>query len=275
MTKRTVHRHHRELIELAALFGAASLTDVFADVLGRRIDGPMVLFALAAVLAVAAFAHHLRHRHTAPHPAALGPASAAAQDRTAPGLAAAAGGAGAPAPGLWRVRTVVQDTPGRLSVIAGALAGVGANIVAMQAHPADGAAVDEFLVQTPAGVDSRRLVDALTAAGGGRPHAVPADLHTLVDEPVHALDLARRLADEPHALPRLLADLLGADRVEAVPGGPHRPGIDGGRMLLPGQGTEMLLVRRPGFAFTPTEFARAQAMARLAAALREKVGGAR
>ncbi|MGH6653723.1 MAG: hypothetical protein ACRDVE_00795 [Actinocrinis sp.] len=256
--------HHRELIELAALFAAAGIADLFTNVLGHRIQGPSILIALGAIVAAVTFARHLPPRRGAA-PATPG-ASAALPDRAA-GLTESSGR-------LWRVRTLVEDTPGRLAVLAGAFAAVGANILTLQVHPVHDGAVDEFLVQAAAEVTAQQLGAVVAAAGGGQVHVERADVTALADVPTRALALARRLAGDPDELSSVLTELLDAAQVQ------WRPCDDeSARTGRAANGTEsiaisvgeprrgMLMVSRAQVPFTFVEFARAQAMADLAGAL--------
>src|ERR1051326_2357436 len=174
----------RELIELAALFVAAGLTDIFTDVLGHRIEGPSILIVLGVVVGAVAFGRHRprrRGRGVAGSAGALLPgrgSSAALSDRAG----ALAGSSGR----LWRVRTLVGDTPGRLAVVAGAFAAVGANILTLEIHPVDDGVVDEFLVQAEADVPPQRRGAAVAAAGGGEVHVEAPDVTALADVPTRA-----------------------------------------------------------------------------------------
>ncbi len=252
---------HRELIELAALFVTAGLADVFTNVLGHRIEGPSILIALGVVVAAVNFARHLpvRRRRAARAPAP----SAPIPDR--------AGGLTGSSDRLWRVRTMVEDTPGRLAVLAGAFAAVGANILTLQVHPVADAVVDEFLVQAAVGVSPQRLAAAVAAAGGGQVHVETADVTALADVPTRALTLARQVAAGPDRLARVLVELLGATEVTWRPCGDVPAVVSDGE-----SGTEsiaiavstpksgVMVVSRARMPFTLDEFARAQAMADLA-----------
>ena len=256
----------RELIELAALFVAAGLTDVFTDVLGHRIEGPSILIALGVVAAVASLG---RHRPVRPGRAAVATvrgASATLSDRM--------GGFTESSGRLWRVRTMVEDTPGRLAVLAGAFAAVGTNILALQVHPVADGVVDEFLVQAAADVTAQRLAAAVAAAGGGHVHVELADVTALADVPTRALSLARRLVDGPDHLTRVLVELLGATEVmwrpcdDASAGASHgESGNDSIAIAVSKPQSGLMVVSRPRMPFTLVEFARAQAMADLAGAL--------
>lgn len=256
----------RELIELAALFVAAGLTDVFTDVLGHRIEGPSILIALGVVAAAASFGRHRPIRRGRAAAATTRGASAPLSDRL--------GGFTESSGRLWRVRTKVEDTPGRLAVLAGAFAAVGTNILALQVHPVADGVVDEFLVQAAADVPPERLGDAVAAAGGGHVHVEIADVTALADVPTRALSLARRLVDGPDHLRRVLGELLGAADVrwrpcdDASASASHgESGTDSIAIAVRKPEPGVMVVSRPRMPFTLVEFARAQAMADLAGAL--------
>ncbi|HEY3867726.1 MAG TPA: hypothetical protein VGM10_05230 [Actinocrinis sp.] len=257
MTKSPPGRHHRHLIELASLLTTAGLADMFADAFGARTHGAGILIGLGAALVAGTIAHHLwlgRAGHAPP----------AAHAAPEPVVGA-----------IWRLRTEIDNTPGRLAVLAGALAAVGANIHALQVHPTGAGVIDEILVETPATTSAEHLCAALRAVGGRAAHAAPTDVLALADAPAHALGLAARLALRPEALPEVLADLLGAERVDqcAEDAGPARASrtgrlepadrIDGTTLHLRGPAGRHLVARRPGVPFTATELARARAMADL------------
>jgi len=212
-------KQHRELIELAALFAAAGLTDIFTDVLGHRIEGPSVLVALGVVVAVVVFARHRPGRGGRGGAGAQvggeggGGSGGALVRGSSMTLSDRVGGLAGSSSQLWRVRTMVGDTPGRLAVLAGAFAAVGANILTLEIHPVDDGVVDEFLVQAEAEVTPQRLGAAVAAAGGGQVHVEGADVTALADVPTRALALARHLADGPEQLGRVLVELLGATDV--------------------------------------------------------------
>jgi hypothetical protein len=271
MTKNPPGRHHRHLIELASLLATAGLADLFADAFGARTHGAGILIGLGAAMVAGTVAHHLW----------LGRA----------GHAPPAADAGAEAVGaIWRLRTEIDNTPGRLAVLAGALAAAGANIHAVQVYPTGAGVIDEFLVETPATTSADHLCAALRAVGGRATHASPTDVLALVDAPAHALGLAARLALRPDTLPEVLADLLGAERVDlsAHVAGPARASqvarsdpadrIDGTTLHLRGPAGCRLVASRPGIPFTATELARARAMADLVEAWQapaDRVGAGR
>src|SRR5690606_21292693 len=185
---------------------------------------------------------------------------------------------------IMRIRTTVDERPGRLASLAAALADGGGNILGLSVQSDADGTVDEFLAEVPA--SPQRVRAALEAAGGRRVQVVPAAAHELVDEPTRALLLADRVRATPWLLPRLLADLLRADDARWVYGaavnesGDHMSesgerGIAYGSdhpvdlpdptlLTVPVGDRRAVRVRRSGLPFTLTEAARAAAFVRLA-----------
>ncbi|WP_229069217.1 GNAT family N-acetyltransferase [Actinoplanes sp. DH11] len=169
---------------------------------------------------------------------------------------------------LWRIRATVDDRPGYLSVLTASLALRSVNILAVQVHTTEEGAVDDFLVDAP---DSLTEADVLAAVlkGRGRDAFVTrAEAQGLADQPTRALALAGRLMHEPDTLGETLVALLDATEVRWRPGTAGEPsGFHGGRMTLtdPAGGAYEVLRALP--AFTPAEYARAQALVEIAGAL--------
>lgn len=262
MTLQNALRHHRHLVELGSLLATAGAADAFADAFGARHGGVAVLIGLGIALIVTTVGHHVwlrRSDHAPPH---------AAEAKTKPDGDAAHDGDAAVTGVVWRVRAEIDNTPGRLAVLAGALAAAGANIHGLDAHPGPaGTVVDEFLIETPPDTSAQQLCAAIRAVGGRATRAVPTDLLALVDAPTRALDLAARLARRPDSLEAVLADLLEAERVELGPAGSGlgQP-ADGTRLVLRGPDGAAVTVSRPGLPFTAVERTRARAVLDLAAA---------
>lgn len=162
---------------------------------------------------------------------------------------------------LWQIRTVVDDEPGRLAALAGSLADLSVNILSVQVHPVVAGAVDDFVADAPEELTEEDLVAAVAAGGGRRAVVRPADVHGLADPPTRALQLAARLVRDPESLPLALSDLLDGSAVEWSPAG--APGVEMG--LRDPRGGH-LRVRREA-RLTPSEAARARALADLAALL--------
>jgi hypothetical protein len=166
---------------------------------------------------------------------------------------------------FWRIRTRIDDTPGRLAVVAGALAAAGANIQALEAHPAPGGVIDAFLVETSQATTAGQLCAAVHAVGGHEVRAVPADVLALLDAPTRALELAGRLVREPESFDAVLAELLDARSVEVgvAESGAPAEWIDGGTLVLRRADGTTFTVHRPELPFTGTELSRARALAEL------------
>ncbi|GAB3486643.1 GNAT family N-acetyltransferase [Nocardiopsis coralliicola] len=152
---------------------------------------------------------------------------------------------------LWRIRTPVDDRPGSLAALVGAMADRGADIVALSFHTGAGGAVDEFVAQVPG--DPAPLFAAL----GPGVRAVPAQPREVGDEATRSLLLAARLRREPNRLPAALAELLHADSARWTNGGEEE-----GALLVPVGPLRAVRVRRPEQPFTWTESARADAFVR-------------
>ncbi|WP_017593679.1 GNAT family N-acetyltransferase [Nocardiopsis potens] len=163
---------------------------------------------------------------------------------------------------LWRIRTPVEDRPGRLAGLVGAMAAEGADIVALTIHTDASGAVDEFVADVPG--DPERLRRAVAErAGGGEVLAVPARPREVGDETTRALLLTARLRSAPNRLPEALAELLRAE--EAHWTDPSVPGPGAGEadtLLVPVGPLRAVRVHRPGRPFTWTESARADALVR-------------
>lgn len=267
----------RELVELAALFLAVGMADLFANTLAHNRTGPYVLFGLGFLLIACAALHRWwRHR---PHPRAA-PSRPAAEEVDEPATH------GPPELRIWRVRTTVRDTPGRLAALSASLAAYRINIVSVQVSPVPDGVVDEFLLQAPAEVTAADIAAALEAGGGLDPRAERADVHDLVDVPTRMLMLAADAVSAGPELPGVLRALLGDCMISWEPAGGSRPtrdgsvdhsteGVDGTvlRLLDPEGGR--LVLERPSFPFTPAEFARAHAVLELDRRLAARLGAQR
>ncbi|WP_017541720.1 GNAT family N-acetyltransferase [Nocardiopsis halophila] len=170
--------------------------------------------------------------------------------------------------GLWRIRTAVEDRPGRLADLAGAVAAEGGDIVGLTIHTDAAGVVDEFIVDVPG--DHRRLLEELTRRGAGEEAAaVPARPREVGDDVTRALMLTARLRGAPHRLPEALAELLNADEARwtglgtsgraAAPQFPEEPESE---LLVPVGALRGVRLRRVDRPFTWTESARADALVR-------------
>ncbi|PDP87732.1 GNAT family N-acetyltransferase [Glycomyces fuscus] len=165
---------------------------------------------------------------------------------------------------LWRIRTAVEDRPGSLARVVGALAGRGGNIVGLSLHTDVSGVVDEFVVDLPG--DHGAALEAVAGLSPtGAVTAVPAHRREVGDDVTRALLLAERLRSHPNRLPDALAELLLADGAHwtnltrAHEGGDADPGT---AMLVPVGPLRGVLVRRASHPFTWTESSRADALVR-------------
>ncbi|MFB6889466.1 GNAT family N-acetyltransferase [Kitasatospora sp. NPDC056327] len=263
------HRWRRDAVELAAVFLSVTAADLVAKLVVHGPEGPVVLAASATALLATALFHtwwsHRHHLHGPPGP-----------DTPAPPGAARAAGAPAAEPlkgplhdfeetALWRVRTTVQDSPGSLARVCTAFAARQVNIVSMQSHPLPAGTVDEFFVRAPRSLARAELTALVAGAGGDDIWTGPADAHDLVDVPTRVLALATRTALDAAELPIALRQLFGPCSIRQYPGAaaPGGAGVDGHVMRLPVPSGDLVELTRPQLPFTPTEFARAQALVEL------------
>ncbi|GLW08351.1 hypothetical protein Misp01_34810 [Microtetraspora sp. NBRC 13810] len=175
--------------------------------------------------------------------------------------------------GFLRIRTTVDERPGRLASLAAALAEKGGNILGLSVQPDTDGTVDEFMADIPASPEAVRA--ALEAAGGRRVEVVAATAHELTDEPTRALLLAARLRGMPWRLPELLAELLRADDARWVYGsaaGEAGELPDPTLLTVPVAQRRAVRLRRSHLPFTLTEAARAAAFVRLAQPPAEPAG---
>lgn len=159
---------------------------------------------------------------------------------------------------LLRIRTEIEDRPGRLARLTAALAARGANILDLSVQVGTEGVVDEFVVDCPAAAEPAEISAALQAAGGVRTAMVPASAHELTDEPTRVLALVARLNTDPRGLPQALAELLRADAASWA--STLDPAAD--ELIVPVGQLRGVRLRRTGFPFTETEAARADALVR-------------
>ncbi|MGI5487381.1 GNAT family N-acetyltransferase [Microtetraspora malaysiensis] len=164
--------------------------------------------------------------------------------------------------GFLRIRTTVDERPGRLASLATALADKGGNILGLSVQPDTDGTVDEFVAEIPASAETVRA--ALESAGGRRVQVVTATAHDLTDEPTRALLLAARLRSTPWRLPEILRELMRADDARWVYGADLSDLPDPTLLTVPVAPKRAIRLRRAGLPFTLTEAARAAAFVRLA-----------
>ncbi|MGC1215380.1 MAG: GNAT family N-acetyltransferase [Micromonospora sp.] len=167
---------------------------------------------------------------------------------------------------LWRIRATVDDRPGYLSVLTASLALRGVNILSVQVHTTEVGAVDDFLVDAPDNLEQADLLAAVERGRGRDCWVARSEARGLADQPTRVLGVATRLVRDPDATGEALRGLLGADAVtwRPVPAG-TRAGITAARMLLADPGGGSFELCRAAPSFTPSEYARAQALVELAA----------
>ncbi|MBT2227329.1 GNAT family N-acetyltransferase [Nonomuraea sp. NEAU-A123] len=164
--------------------------------------------------------------------------------------------------GFLRIRTTVDERPGRLASLAAALADRGGNILGLSVQSDADGTVDEFVADIPASPEAVR--EALEGAGGRRVQVVPATAHELTDEPTRALLLASRLRSMPWRLPEFLAELLRADDARWIYGEAVSDLPDPTLLVVPVAPKRAVRLRRAELPFTLTEAARAASFVRLA-----------
>ncbi|MEV8631081.1 GNAT family N-acetyltransferase [Streptosporangium sp. NPDC051023] len=175
--------------------------------------------------------------------------------------------------GFLRIRTTVDERPGRLASLATALAEKGGNILGLSVQSNTDGTVDEFVADIPAGPETVR--EALEAAGGRQVQVVAATAHELTDEPTRALLLASRLRAMPWRLPELLGELLRAEDARWVYGSDMSDLPDPTLLTVPVAPRRSIRLRRADLPFTLTEAARAASFVRLAQPTPQPTGGDR
>jgi hypothetical protein len=94
-----------------------------------------------------------------------------------------------------------------------------------------------------------------------------SDARGLIDEPTRVLGVAAIVAGDPSRLEAALLTLLGDCEVSRSPGAvDNRSGYSQTVMVLADPAGGAIVLHRDGPAFTPAEFARAQALVQVAVA---------
>jgi len=166
---------------------------------------------------------------------------------------------------LWRVRATVDDRPGFLAVLTASLALRSINILAVQVHTTEAGAVDDFLLDAPDGLAEAELLAAIDRGRGRDAWITRADAYDLIDPPTQMATLAARVTRDPGLIGATLGTLLGGCLVR------HEPdrsvsGFGSTVMRVDGPTGGMIVLTRLAPAFTPAEFARAQALVDVARA---------
>ncbi|MBO4165244.1 MULTISPECIES: GNAT family N-acetyltransferase [Micromonospora] len=169
---------------------------------------------------------------------------------------------------LWRVRATVDDRPGYLSVLTASLALRGVNILTVQVHTTEVGAVDDFLVDAPDALDEADLIAAVERGRGRNCWVARSEARGLADQPTRVLGLATRLVGDPEQAGEVLRATLGADEVTWRPtSATGHDAVGTTTMLLTDPTGGSYELRRQAPSFTPAEYARAQALVELAAAV--------
>lgn len=287
----------RELIELAALFVAAGVADLFTNTVAHNRTGPTVLVGLGVLLVASAVLHRWWRHRPRPRKAGSAPPRRPAPGRDGDGLTAEVVPSARPESRVWRVRTTVSDTPGRLASLAAALAAHQINIVSVQVNPITDGAVDDFLLRAPLSVSAEHITAAIDAGGGAEVLAQEADLHELVDLPTRVLQVAAEAVSAGADLPRALQSLFGECTVTWLSGstGSNSTGssstgsdstgsdaadsastlgevVDGLVLRVTDPEGGLLILERPSCPFTPVDLARVRAVLELDQRLAERIG---
>lgn len=165
---------------------------------------------------------------------------------------------------LWRVRVTVDDRPGFLAVLTASLALRSINILTVQVHITEAGAVDDFLLDAPDNLEEADLLAAIERGRGRDAWVARTDARGLVDPPTQVAALAARLVADPSELGPILGTLLGC--LVRHENSPAVAGLGQTTMRVADPGGGMIVLSRLAPAFTPAEFARAQALAEVARA---------
>jgi hypothetical protein len=166
---------------------------------------------------------------------------------------------------LWRVRATVDDRPGFLAVLTASLALRAINILFVQVHPGSAGAVDDFLLDAPDDLDAEDLLAAVERGRGRDAWVRRAESRYLVDPVVDALSAARRVARDPDSLAVTLGGLHVGTASRVASGGTTGPGFGDTWIRVPDPAGGLLLIERAAPPFTAAEYARARALADVAA----------
>jgi GNAT superfamily N-acetyltransferase len=148
-------------------------------------------------------------------------------------------------------------------VLTASLALKSINILAVQVHTTEMGAVDDFLLDAPDQLTEDDLHRAIEKGRGRDAWVAKAEAYDLVDPPAQIAGLAARLAADPGLLGPVLSTLLGGCLVRHEEA-PADPGYGTSVMRLADPAGGMMVLTRLAPAFTPAEFARAQALTEVA-----------
>ena len=164
---------------------------------------------------------------------------------------------------LWQVRALLPDRPGAMAALASRCGARGANILALDVHPAaDDEVVDELVLHTPDGWTAQDVKQLCAEAGVFGSTVLECSAHALEDQPVRYLRAARTVVQDPGRLEELLCRMLDAKPVRA----------DGTAVLLLDDDAGPLVALGRTHPFTAAEVARAAELRLVAAAALERAG---
>jgi GNAT superfamily N-acetyltransferase len=161
---------------------------------------------------------------------------------------------------LWKVRARVGDRPGTLARMADRCGEGGLNILGLQIFPTPEGVVDELVLSTPTRWTDTDVVDLVSSAGGSEVSAAQCSLRALQDPAVRYLQAASALIERGGSLCAALEELLETGPPDAA----EYAGHDELRVRM--SSAPDTVVRR-AVRFTPTERARAEALAALVSLL--------
>jgi len=158
---------------------------------------------------------------------------------------------------LWRVRCTLPDRPGALAALARECGASRVNILGLQIFPGVETVTDELVLHVPEDWGLVDIAGLIESAGGTSVSGTPCTEHALVDQPVRYVLAARTILAQPASFPEVVAGLFDAEADPVEPA--LEPVQDVIEMTV---GDVAVQVRRTAH-FTPTEHARATAMADL------------
>jgi hypothetical protein len=170
----------RDVVEFGALLLAAAVTDFCVSALDHDAHSVTILAIAGGVLVIVGAA--VRQWRTARRRIVL---TRAMRNSPVPSSVAFQHfGDGR----MWRIRTTVTDTPGRLAALCTGLAALDVNIVAIHVQPLDArplpdAVVDELLVMAPGDLGEAQLAAAIASRGGIGTEVWPYQGEDLIDVP--------------------------------------------------------------------------------------------
>lgn len=165
---------------------------------------------------------------------------------------------------LWRVRTTLPDRPGTLAVLAQRCGAAGVNILGLQIFPGLEDVTDELVLRTPMGWGAEQVADLMSGAGGSDVAVLPCREAALSDQPTRYIRAAQMILERPTAFPDVVARLFDTDTEPGASGAATGEPLDVPDVMEMAVGDVIVQVRRHP-PFTPTEHARAAALADLVA----------